>query len=304
MRATRGQANLQVATEAPKSALERRRRVEIDLGDERIVELRGTYSPQQVQDMAQQKRVDVFGQVVKWIQRPKPEEIEVVSLQRRLEPFWYAAATARYVYDRRRTFSVPVSPEVKSVSIYANALAVAGETNGAFQLEGIEHCVEESRRVLTLEAAQGHEVKLDKYLAYPQSTIPDVASLGKDGTLVVYPEVRGSFVVRKLVSLLMKTFQADQIHEERIDVEQVTLCFRPVYLIEFEWKPKQRKQAMEFDALTGEFRAASGEIRKQVARALANDMLFDIGADAIGTVLPGASIAVKLGRLAARKVIR
>jgi hypothetical protein len=278
--------------------------VEINLGEERIVELRATYSSQQVQDMAQQKRVDVFGQVVKWIQRPKPEEIDVVSLQRRVEPFWYAAATARYVYDRRRTFSVAVSPEVRSVSVFANTLAVAGGADGAFQLEGIEHCVEESRRVMTLDATQGHEAKLDKYLTYPQSAISDVASLGGDGTLVVYPEVRGSFVVRKLVSLLMRTFQADQIHEERIDVEQVTLFFRPVYLIEFEWKPKQKKQTMELDALTGELRAASGEIRKQVARVLANDALFDIGADAIGTVLPGASIAVKLGRLAARKVIQ
>ena len=37
---------------------------------------------------------------------------------------------------------------------------------------------------------------------------------------------------------------------------------------------------------------------------LENDALFDIGADAVGTVLPGANIAVKLGRLAARKVMK
>ena len=134
--------------------------------------------------------------------------------------------------------------------------------------------------------------------------MPDVASLQQDGTLVVWPEVRGSFVVRKLVSLLMRTFQADQVHEEKIDVEQVLLCFRPVYVVEYVWKPRQKKQAMELDALTGEFKTVSGDFKKQVVRVLENDALFDIGADAIGTVLPGANIAVKLGRLAARKIVR
>ena len=278
--------------------------MEINLGDERIVELRGPYSAQQAQEAAHGRRVDVFGQVVKWVQRPRPEDIEVTSLQKRLEPFWYATAAARYVYDRRHTYSVPVSPEVKSVTVYGNSLAVSGERNGAFQLEALDQCVEEFRHDLILEAVQGREADWAKYLNFPQSTVPDVASLQRDGTAVVWPEVRGSFVVRKLVSLLMKTFQADQIHEEKIDVEQVLLCFRPVYIVEYEWKPKQKKQAMEFDALTGEFKTVSGDIKKQVVRVLENDALFDIGADAIGTVLPGANIAVKLGRLAARKIVR
>ena len=273
--------------------------MEINLGDERIIELLGPYSPQQVQDTAHTKRVDVFGQVIKWVQRPRSEDIEVTSLQKRLEPFWYAAAAARYVYDRRHTYSVPVSPEVESVTVQGTSLLAAGERGRAFQLEALEHCVEEFRRDLILEAIQGREADWGKYLDFPQSTVSEVASLQQDGTVVVWPEVRGSFVVRKLVSLLMKTFQADQIHEEKIDVEQLLLCFRPVYLVEYVWKPRLKKQDMEFDALTGEFKTVSGEIKKQVVRVLENDALFDIGA-----VLPGANVAMKLGRLAARKIVR
>jgi hypothetical protein len=51
-------------------------------------------------------------------------------------------------------------------------------------------------------------------------------------------------------------------------------------------------------------KAAPGDIKKRMVRVLANDALFDIGADVVGTVLPGANVAVKLGRLAARKVVR
>jgi hypothetical protein len=278
--------------------------MEINLGDERIVELLAACSPEQVHDKALSKRADVFGQVVKLIQRPKPEDVEITTIQKRLEPFWFASATARYVYDRRHTYTVEAPPEVRSVTVQGNELAVAGERPRSFQVEAVDHCVEEFRREVILDAMQGKEADLSKYMNYPSHAVSGMAELEQGGTLVVPPEVRGSFVVRKLAALLIKTFQADQIHEERIDVEQVTLFFRPVYAIEYVWTPKQKKQVMEYDALTGEFKAEAGDIKKQVKRVLENDTLFDIGADAIGTVLPGANIAVKLGRLAARKVIR
>ena len=278
--------------------------MEINLGDERIVELLAAYSPEQVQETALAKRADVFGQVVKLIQRPKPEDVEITAIQKRLEPFWFAVASARYVYDRRHTYTVEAPPEVRSVTIYGNDLAATGERSHSFQLEAVDHCVEEFRRELVLDAMQGKEADLSKYLNYPQQTALDMAALEQGGVMVVPPEVRGSFVVRKLAALLIKTFQADQIYEEKIDVEQVTLFFRPVYAIEYVWKPKQKKQGMEFDALTGEFKAEAGDIKKHVRRVLENDTLFDIGADAIGTILPGANVAIKLGRFAARKAVR
>ncbi len=278
--------------------------VEINLGEERIVELQSGLSTEQVQAKALACRVDAFGSVAKLIQRPKAEDIGIATIQKRLEPFWYAEAVARYVYDRRHTYRIEVAPEVRSVAVFGNDLEASGERGRSFQLEGLEHCVEETRRELLLDAQHGDEVDLHKYLAYPERAVSDVTALSQGGTLVVAPEVRGSFVVRKLVSLLVKTFQADQIHEERIDVERIILYYRPIYAVEYLWKPKGKTKVFEFDGLTGDVKAEAGEIKRQVARVLENDTLFDIGADAIGTVLPGANLAVKLGRLAARKVVR
>lgn len=275
--------------------------MEINLGDELIEELVGSYSPEQIQEKALSKRADAFGQMAKLMQRPKPEDIEITATQSRFEPFWFAAATARYVYDRRHTYRVEVAPEVKKVTLYDKE----HETPAAyFQLPGLEHCVEELRQELMVEALQGREVNFSKYLAYQKRTLPDVAALQETGAVVVLPEVRGSFVVRKLVSLLMKTFQADKIYEEKIDVEQVTLFYRPVHAVEYLWKSKDKKQVLEFDGLTGEVKPEAGEMKKKVVQVLENDALFDIGADAIGTVVPGANIAVKLGRLAARKLVK
>ncbi len=278
--------------------------MDVNLGVEQIIELQSVFSLAQVQEKALARRLDAFGSVAKLIQRPKLEDIEVTTIQKRLEPFWYAVAAARYVYDRRHTYRVETAPEVQTVTVYGNDLEVTGERGRSFQLEGLEHCVEDIRHELVLDAQSGDEVDLAKYLSFPASVVADVTTLAKEGTLVVAPEVRGSFVVRKLVSLLVKTFQADKIHEERIDVEQLALYYRPIYAVEYLWKPKQKTRVLEFDALTGDVTVEGGEIKKQVVRVLENDALFDIGADAIGTVLPGANVAIKLGRIAARKVVR
>lgn len=277
--------------------------MEINLGGERIVELQSPFLPADFEEKTLARRVDAFGAVAKLLQRPKPEDIQITTVQRRLEPFWYAVAMGRYVYDRRQIYQVQAGAEVQSVSVYDHEHPVATEGAHTFALEVVEHCVEEMRQELILDAQRGQEVDMRKYLEFPAEVVTDLGALSADGTLVVVPEVRGSFVVRKLIALLMKTFQADLICEELIDVEQVTLFYRPVYAIEYLWVPKQKRHVLEFDGLTGAFRAQGGEIKRQVQRVLENDLLFDIGADVLDTFLPGGSIAVKLGREAARKVV-
>jgi hypothetical protein len=116
--------------------------------------------------------------------------------------------------------------------------------------------------------------------------------------------VLGSFVVRKLVSTMMKTFHADLIREEKIDVEELVLYYRPVYVVEYTWKAKDKRQLLDFDALTGESHAEPTQVKRQVIKALENDALFDIGADTIGMLVPGSNIAIKVTRFAARKAIR
>ncbi|MBI2845918.1 MAG: hypothetical protein HYX86_05170 [Chloroflexi bacterium] len=275
--------------------------MEINLGDEQIIVLESPFTPQQIQEKAQAKKVDAFGQVAKFVQRPKAEDIEITTTQGRFEPFWYAVANARYVYDRRHAYRVEVAPEVKRVTLYDKEHPVSA---ASFSLEGVEHCEEETRQELLLDALSGRDVAFTKYLSFPKRQVAEIAALQADGAVVVLPEVRGSFVVRKLVNSLMKTFHADKIYEEKIDVQEITLFYRQVSAVEYYWKAKEKKQVLEFDGLTGEVKAEAGEIKKKVVQVLENDDLFDIGADAVGTIVPGASIAVKLGRLAARKLVK
>jgi hypothetical protein len=278
--------------------------MEINLGTEQIVEVSAAFSLEQIKDKALTKRIDAFGQMAKLVQRPKLEDIEITMTQKRLEPFWFACATARYVYERKATYRVPVSNETQAVTVNGIEYPVTGDKTRIFMVEGLERCIEEASQSLMLDAASGKAVKYDKYLNFPKTVVNDLASMGQNSTLVVPPEIRSSFVVRKLASMLMKTFQADKIIEEKIDVSEITLYYRPIFAVEYFWERKDKKQVVEFDGLTGDAKAESGEIKKKVVSVLENDALFDIGADAIGTVFPGVNVAVKLGRLAARKAIK
>jgi hypothetical protein len=276
--------------------------MDINIGEEQIIELVAPLSAEAIREKALAKRIEAFGQLVRFMQRPKPEEIEIAETQKRYEPFWYGLAHANYKYDRRHRYEVPVAPEVKSVTVYEKPHEV--EKGHTFDLDAIEHCEEVLTEELMLEPQHGHERDYRKYLAFTGKEVENLKDLEVADTLVILPEVRSSFLVGKLTQALMKTIQADKIYEQRIEVEKVILYLRPVYAFEFYWKSRDKRQVIEFDALTGELRAEAGQIKRQLTDVLENDDLFDIGSDVVGTFVPGANIAIKLGRLAARKALK
>ena len=57
---------------------------------------------------------------------------------------------------------------------------------------------------------------------------------------------------------------------------------------------------MEIDAVTGTIRQG-GSLLPQLTKMVTRDALFDIGADTIGLLVPGGSIAVKVARAALDK---
>ncbi len=55
---------------------------------------------------------------------------------------------------------------------------------------------------------------------------------------------------------------------------------------------------VEVDAITGDTRTATALRMSTLTRMVTRDMLFDIGADTAGLLVPGGSIAVKLAKVA------
>jgi hypothetical protein len=278
--------------------------VDIQLADQRLFALEERLSLDEIRQRAMDKRTTAFGSGIGGLlQRPKPDDVTVVATQRRVEPFWHVSCRARYVYDRSRDYAVPSSAtDVRSVTLGGVDYPVGPTAKGAgFVVPVLEHCRDEFFDELHIDGVAGTPIADGAALIVgPSTEVGDPASLGVNETVVVPPEHRASSVVRQLLARMMRPLQADAVHEEALELERIDLYYRPVFAYEFLWGSKDKRGVIEIDGLSGQVRQVAS-LRTQLTRIISRDALFDIGADTIGLLVPGGSIAVKVARVALDK---
>jgi hypothetical protein len=72
--------------------------MEIELADQHVYVLDQRLTVEEIRQRAMDRRTGAFGSGLgNLLQRPKPDDIELIASQRRLEPFWHVACQARYV---------------------------------------------------------------------------------------------------------------------------------------------------------------------------------------------------------------
>ena len=271
--------------------------MEIQLADQHIYRLEDRMTPEEIRQRAMDRRTGAFGGGLDSIfNRPKADDIELIDSQRRLEPFWHVACSALYVYDRSHDYVVPASGlQVQSVTVHGEDHPAAG---GHFTISTVEHNREEYRQALFLDGVSGAAVaEAPNLIGNPKHEVTDLDALTAEADIVRPPEQRASFVVRQLLTGMLKPLQADVVHEESITFEQIDLYYRPWWAFEFHWKVKDKKGVVEMDAVTGELRNSQA-LMARLSRTVTRDSLFDIGADTVGLLVPGGSIAVKVAKLA------
>ena len=250
-------------------------------------------------DRVEQKKVSLIaGTLGSLFSRAKPEDLQLATVENRVEPFWLLEASSRTVYDRARTYTIPVSgSEVKSVTVIGTDFPAVPQSKGepAFTLTGVEHCVQELETRQTFDGITGAKADLLKYAGAAKTEIADITAFTPEGVLVIPPQVKANAVVRQVTAEVVQPVQNVQtIHEERVDIKTIDLNFRPIYAFEYEWTAKNKRVVIEFDPLTGEMRTGGKRWSDQIKSMVTRDLIFDITADAFGTIVPGGSIAVKL----------
>lgn len=276
--------------------------MEIELAPQRIFALKDQLSADEVRQRAMDRRTTAISSGIGGLlQRPKPDDIALVASQRRVEPFWHVAGRARYVYDRTRDYTVaPSGAEVRSVVLNDTEYPVseAGKGGRGFHLEVLEHCREDVTDELFVDGLTGEpSPDAASIRGGPADEVEAPAALATEGTIVIAPEHRASFVVRQLLARMLKPVQADTVLEEVLTFEHSDLYYRPIWAFEFHWGPKDKTGVLEVDALTGQLRQAAS-LTSHMTKLISRDALFDIGADTIGLLVPGGSIAVKVARAA------
>lgn len=273
--------------------------MDIYLATEHAYHLIPQFSVDVARDRVEQKKVNLIaGMLGALFSRAKPEELRLVTVENRVEPFWLVGASSRTAYDRAHSYTIPASgTEVKSVTVLGQDLSVTPQAKGApsFTFNGIEHCVQELNTQQTFDGITGTKVDLLKYINVAKTEIADLGAFAPEGVLVIPPQVKANAVVRQVTAeVVQPVHNVQTIHEERVDISTVDLNFRPMYAFEYEWASKGKRVVIEFDPITGEMRTGGKKLSDQIKGVLTRDFIFDITADAFGTIVPGGSIAVKL----------
>ena len=272
--------------------------MDIQLADQHIFRLDDRLTPEEIRQRAMDRRTGAFsGGIGGLLQRPKADDIELVDSQRRLEPFWHVGCSAVYVYDRSHEYTVPASgPQVREITVQGKTHPVT--PGGSFVLPTVEHCREEFHQALFLDGVTGAAVAdAAGIIGGQRHEVADLEALAAESDIVVPPEQRASFVVRQLLTGVLKPVQADSFTEESITFEQIDLYYRPWWAFEFHWKPKDKRGVVELDAVTGEMRTSQA-LMARLSRTVTRDSLFDIGADTVSLLVPGGGIALKMAKMA------
>jgi hypothetical protein len=90
----------------------------------------------------------------------------------------------------------------------------------------------------------------------------------------------------------MKPLAADEIHEDVLEVESITLYYRPIYAFDFVWKDKHG--VIEIDGLNGRVNR-EGRMLSSMMRTLGSrDTLFDLGVEIASTIVPGGGVLLRM----------
>ena len=271
--------------------------MEISLTEERAYYYVPQISLEIARDRIEKKKTSlVAGMFGTLISRPNATEIQVVAVENRFEPYWGVTVASRTAYDRQQAYTIPIKgEEVREVTVLGQKLMINAKGNPSFTLNGIEHCVEERRVTRFFDGLSGQKMDLSRYQAFAKTEVTDLENFAPEGMLVVPPQIRATVVVRQVLGeAIQPVTKAQIIHEERVDVEAIELNFRPVYALEYEWASKGKRVVVEFDALSGDMHSGGKTWSDQIKGIITRDLFFDVTADAVGMLVPGGSIAVKL----------
>jgi len=247
---------------------------------------------------AEEKRSTAFGTLasLKVWDRPKEADIALVGSEKRYEPFWYVRATRRVLYNKKALYVL------KAVDGHAQQVTVLGQTlpitaSRPLELSGVEHCEAVTTLSEYYDGLKRKEGDLRFVELVGKHLYDPVTDAG--ASEFVEPELTLGTLLQQVKHTLMKPIEAGEMLEDSLEVTQVALFYRPVYAFEYAWRDK--KATVEVDGLTGKIKRDGSMFGGMLKKMANRDVLFDVGAELAGAVVPGGGVVVKMVGQLSRK---
>ncbi len=164
--------------------------MDVELADERVIVLTDRFNLDHAEGRAWAKRADAFGTVARiggLLNRGGSDDYECVYRERRLQPFWRLHSHAIAVYERTRTYAVPV---VAAGAQRDHRRRRPPGRGWVVPISGLESCREENERDILFDGlTRAENPALADYSASraPRPTPQHLAQATEAGTVVVPP---------------------------------------------------------------------------------------------------------------------
>lgn len=263
------------------------------IGEKGLIALSPLISPEKADKIAEENKHRGISFFSRLIYRPKPEEIKLTRSEARYEPFWQMACEARIDFVREKSVHLDLDENVCELKI-GDQYFKADKGKAFVNID--ERCVMRRNHQLFIDAVTGENRDFAEITGSRFSRIGSVEEIANSDFIPIPAKIKASILVRDMIFETMKPLKAIEIIAQSLKIEKLNLCFRPVYVYEYTWEAKNQHVIFEIDAVTG--KVSEGRVfgSHSESEFLSEASLFDIGADAIGLVVPGGEIAAKIAR--------
>lgn len=265
----------------------------IIISDERMLLVEDTLGWEKARQMAADFKVKALGMMSQLFFRPKPEDITISYEERRYQAFWHVSGTSANRYKRRARYRVPTNDTVTEFEIAGHPVLVNPESK-SFEIEGIETCSETLRAEYFIDAATEESGDFGKYLRFNSWEIHSTESLTTNDTFVADIQTKAPFLIRKVLTDLVKPFRADEILQEELAIEELALFFYPVYAFEFYWAAKNKQIVIELDGATGEIKKGN-KLKERLKKVFTHDDIYEYAKE-VANFVPGGALVVMAGK--------
>ena len=187
--------------------------------------------------------------------KPRPEEIQFVSIDKYYEP--YIVVNGKYIIDyyRKSAYTVNVNEKVQEVILFNRKLkpepAKKPSARGykVIKLEGEEHLLYEDKASLILDKT-GREVPLKQLPSAPSEEHPKkmLAELGENArTLEITSDADVGILRSKIVK---RPTDIKRVVRELFEVTERVVIYTPIYKVLFQNVKTGKVKAVEFDGVT------------------------------------------------------